>query len=135
MRPDVEAPIAPANQGCISCIIEVSDEDGITRGFSSESCDDGERATVGLCSGSAGTSEELAVDIAAAARGGGHGGADEPRRPGLQHGERASKLAFEAVVARILVHNPGLVAGGGTRGGTGGEIPTGWTVFRIPSTP
>ena len=46
-----------------------------------------------------------------------------------------SELAFEAMAARILVHDPGPVAGGGTRGGTGGEIPTGWTVFRIPSTP
>ena len=50
---------------------------------------------------------------------GSHDGTDEPRRPVHQHGgrglERASKLAFEAVAARILVHNPGLVAGGGRR--------------------
>ena len=59
-------PIAPANQGSISCTIEVADEHGITEAFSFESCDDDERATVGLCSRNAGTSEELAVDIAVA---------------------------------------------------------------------
>jgi hypothetical protein len=49
--------------------------------------DGDERATSGLCSRTS-VHEELAVDIAAAAHGGSHDGADEPPRPVHQHGAR-----------------------------------------------
>ena len=45
--------------------------------------------------------EELAVDIAPAARGRGHGAADEPRRPGHQHGRRGLERAHSGFRARL----------------------------------
>jgi hypothetical protein len=127
-----------ANQGCIGCIIKIADEH-VTRGVFVRSCDDDERAIVGLCRGSAGTSQELAstlpwqltmeVTAAPTSRAGlgtvTVGGAWNASIAGFE-------LAFEAVAASFWSTNPGKVAGGGRRLTPWGD---GWTVFEIPSTP